>query len=189
MVRKRVVRRPKKLTAWQQSARFRQIGSAAITAWNLARNERPQCSATARGTGERCGQSAMANGVCYYHGGRTPKGEAWHKPRWPDANSADAEAKLARKLRDREKASRRRARRLARMTFDEREKHAQWQRAHKPGSAKKRAAEKELRRQNTEAAKSFESQHAVVNPAVAELQSLIDELERRVAVTNIDIFS
>lgn len=189
MGRKRIVRRSKELTAWQQSERFRQIGSAAITAWNLTRNQRPKCKATAKWTGERCGQTAMVNGVCYYHGGRTPSGDGWHQPIWPNADAPDVEAKLARKLRDRERASKKRSARMAKMSPAEREKHTRWNQAHRPGPARKRASEKERRRQNAEAfLKGDEANPALTNPALAELQRSIDELERRAAALRFDIF-
>lgn len=186
---KRRARRPQKPSAWSLSDQFREMARRAITEWNAKRDDLPRCRATAKRSGEQCGRLAMANGTCYYHGGRTPKGDTWHKPRWPDANAPDAEAKLDRKLRDRERAAKKRASRLAKMTSEEREKHTQWQRAHKPGSAKKRAAEREYRRQNAEAAKLLENQRAVANPAVAELQRAIDELEARSReIGTIDIF-
>lgn len=187
--RKRIVRRSIKLTAWQQSEQFRQIGSAAITAWNKSRGQRPKCKATAKWTGERCGQAAMANGVCYYHGGLTPSGDGWHRPVWPNADAPDAEAKLARKLRDRERAAKKRSARIAKMAPAEREKHTRWSQAHTPGSARKRAAEKERRRQNAEAfLKGDEANPTPVDPACAELQRSIVELERRIAALSVDIF-
>lgn len=35
-----------------------------------------QCRATSKRTGQQCKGNAMANGVCYYHGGKTPTGKA-----------------------------------------------------------------------------------------------------------------
>lgn len=31
---------------------------------------------TLKGTGERCGNSAMTNGKCHFHGGKTPTGDS-----------------------------------------------------------------------------------------------------------------
>lgn len=185
---RRRVRRPHKAGAWPQSDQFREIARRAITDWNMRRDDLPKCGAKGRKTGEPCRHVAMANGRCYVHGGRTPKGEGWHKPRWPDADAPNAEAKLARKLRDLERSAKKRATRLARMTPEERERHAHWQRTHKPGSPRKRAAEREYRRQNADAAKQFENKRADVDPAVVDLQRAIDELERRAAAISFDIF-
>lgn len=175
MKKQRARRRQKQLSAWQQSERFREIGRQAITEWNLKRAERPRCRATSKGTGEQCGQSAMANGCCYYHGGRTPKGDGWHKPVWPNPDAPDAEQKLGRKLTNQKRAARKRAARVAAMTSEERIAHDRWQKAHRPGSAKKRSAHREFRRQNADAAKLLEAEHAP-DPAVVDLQAEIDRL-------------
>lgn len=178
--RKRIVRRHKrKATAWQRSDRFRQIGSAAITAYNQMRDERPKCRATAKSTGERCGQSAMANGVCYYHGGRTPSGEGWHKPAWPNADAPDVEAKLDRKLRNREQASKKRARRLSQMSPDERQHHDEWQRTHKPGAAGARAYARAMRQQGGAAKLLGETGTRPPTDDKVALQQAIDALEAK----------
>ena len=45
----------KKLTLWQQSATFRQIGREAITKWNkVDRPKQPKCTAPAKSSGEQC---------------------------------------------------------------------------------------------------------------------------------------
>lgn len=185
---RRRVRRPQKAGAWPKSDQFRDIARRAITEWNMKRDDLPKCGAKGRKTGEPCRHVAMANGRCYVHGGRTPKGDDWHRPRWPDGDAPNAEVKLARKLRDMERSAKKRATRLAKMTPEERERHAHWQRTHKPGSPRKRAAEREYRRQNADAAKMLENKRADVDPAVVDLQRAIDELERRAAAISFDIF-
>ncbi|MQU91728.1 hypothetical protein [Sinorhizobium meliloti] len=87
-----------------------------------------------------------------------------------------------------ERAAKKRATRLAKMTPEERAAHDRWQRTHKPGSPQKRAAERECRRQNADAAKMLENKRADVDPAVVDLQRAIDELERRAAAISFDIF-
>jgi hypothetical protein len=96
----------------------------------------------------------MENGRCAWHGGLTPKGDAWHKPRWPKAGPA-AEKKLQRKLRDLDRATKKRAARVAAMTPAERERYERWRQAHKPGSAKARAAARHQRKMNQEARALF----------------------------------
>ncbi len=84
----------------------------------------------------------MENGRCAWHGGLTPKGDDWHKPRWPDRDSPAAEQKLQRKLRDLERAAKKRAVRVAAMTPEELERYKRWHQVRRPGSAKRRAAAK-----------------------------------------------
>lgn len=169
----------KKLTTWQQSARFRQIGRDAITRWNkIDRPKLPKCTATAKSTGEQCRQPAMANGKCRYHGGRTGSGAAWHMPRWPNRTAPDAEAKLQRKLKDLAKAAKKRERKIAAASPEERERHAAWQKSHKPGPAAQRAAARKERRQNADLVAQLQAISAPpMSPEAADLQSEIDRLE------------
>ena len=76
----------------------------------------------------------LENGRCRLHGGLTPKGAQWHKPQL----AMGTHAKLERKLNDLEKRRKKRERRVARMTPQERERHAAWQASHKPGSGTER---------------------------------------------------
>ena len=131
-------------TAWQKSAEFRAIAVAALRKFNENQTKLPKCSAKAKSTGERCAQPAMRNGVCRYHGGKTPKGDDWHKPVWP-ADGPAFEAKLASKTKALDKRRRGKAADLAKMTDEERAKHECWQKAHKPGSAGARARTKKAR--------------------------------------------
>lgn len=94
----------------------------------------------------------MANGRCYIHGGRTPKGDDWHKPRWPDRERPDANEKLSEKLRSLEKRANRRRRKLKTMTAEERAAHDAWQATHTPGPAAARRRRRAQKLQNQEAA-------------------------------------
>lgn len=120
----------------------------------------------------------MANGRCVYHGGATPAHKNWHKPVWPNGNAADAEEKLRRKLRDRERAAKQRAERLAGMTPEEREQYDAWQQSHRPGSPVERAARRQQRQQAAEVRKMLERDEPA-NPATDELQQMIDELKQQ----------
>ena len=166
----------KKLSSWQQSARFRRIGSEAISAWN--RNERPKlpkCTAVAKVSGEQCRQPAMKNGKCRFHGGKTPAGADWHRTQWPDRSSADLEAKLHSKLRDLTRAAKKRAARLAKMTPEERKQHELWQRTHKPGQPTARQRARRERKENASLAASVaESPPEPSN----EARLLLAEIER-----------
>ncbi|ESY92700.1 hypothetical protein X738_26740 [Mesorhizobium sp. LNHC209A00] len=92
----------------------------------------------------------MANGRCAWHGGRSPKGDAWGLPVWPNPDSPDVEKKLQRKLAERERAAKKRAVRLATMSTDQRKRHDAWHAARKPGSAAAREQARSDRRQATE---------------------------------------
>lgn len=128
----------------------------------------------------------MANGRCHYHGGRTPKADAWHKPRWPNGNAPDVEKKLHRKLRDLDRIARQRTKRLAAMTPDQRERYDEWSRSHKPGSPARRAERRRSLKQTAESLALLE-RPTPVNAVVDELQRDIDELKRR-AAASFDIF-
>ncbi|WP_072375049.1 hypothetical protein [Rhizobium tibeticum] len=129
----------------------------------------------------------MSNGRCAYHGGRTPKGDEWHKPRWPNGDASNAEKRLQRKLRDLERAKRKRDARLARMTPEERDRSAAKSRAARPRPAKERAADRAARK---EAAKTraLLAEERPRDPALVEIDRQIAELERRAASLLFDIF-
>lgn len=181
-------------SAWQQSIRFKKIGRAAILAWNRTWAQRPKCGAKTKNTGDPCQRAAMANGRCHFHGGRTPSGADWHKPRYPGASAPNAEARLNRKLRDLDRAAKKRAKRIAAMTPEERAKYDHWHLTHKPGSPAARAADRERRRQAKEAQSVIEKVLAPGRePTPSEesriLGKQIAELERQLAArNNHDIF-
>lgn len=147
-----------------QSLQAREV----IKAWNLKRPHVGKCGAKARSTGEPCRDVPMANGRCYRHGGRVPKGGGWHKPVWPNSERPDAEARLQRKLRDLERRTKKRARRVAAMSDEERAAHERWQAAHRPGSAAARA------RARTERAEAQATRRSLA--AVDQLQPLSAEM-------------
>lgn len=150
MKRRRPGPRSARQQAWASSDRFKAIGRASCLRLNRERALLPHCGAIAKRSGEPCGNPAMANGRCRFHGGRTPSGSDWHKPQWPDANSPRAEQRLAAKLNDRERAAKARQRKLSAMKPDEFAQHQRWHRDHKPGSAEKRAAARAERKANAE---------------------------------------
>lgn len=122
----------------------------AICEWQ--RKTRPRlakCGARTRPAGEPCRNPAMSNGRCWRHGGTTPRGDAWHTPRWPK-DGPGAERKLQRKLATLERAARKRAERLAAMTPEQLAKHRAWHKARKPGSAAARAIARRDRKQAAE---------------------------------------
>ena len=77
----------------------RLTASEALKNWH--RRQKPlakKCGAKRKRDGEPCQLTALKNGRCAYHGGRTPKGDAWHKIRYPNGKAPNAEAKLRRKF-------------------------------------------------------------------------------------------
>ncbi|RWL42246.1 MAG: hypothetical protein EOR60_26070 [Mesorhizobium sp.] len=182
MKRKRPQRAP---SAWQSSAQWQAIGSAAIRAWNRKRPNLPKCSAARKRDGEPCQQIAMANGKCFIHGGRTPRGNEWHRTQWPDGKSPDAEKKLQRKLVERERYAKKRAARLAAMSTAERERHEAWHAARKPGSAAAREQARAERKQNAELREMIAAprpaptgEAAALESQIATLRAELDERRR-----------
>lgn len=166
---------------WRRSAAFREVAVEAIRAWNRKRAGMPKCGAVRRHDGEPCQQIAMANGRCHYHGGKTPKGDAWHRPRWPNGNSPDAEAKLQRKLHDLSRAQKAREKRLAAMTAAERQRYDAWLRTHKPGPAASRAAAKLRRQQDLEGAALLASAPKPDSLELAEVKARLAAVRSEIA--------
>lgn len=123
------------LDAWRRSPEFREIarqsGRKNVAMWAAA----PRCGALAKSTGEPCKLPAMRNGRCSHHGGRTPSGDRWHIPQ-----PGPTPEKTERKIADRIRAAKRRARKIAAMSPEERQQYEKWERTHKPGSAAARKA-------------------------------------------------
>lgn len=119
-----------------------------MRALNARRASFPKCGARRKRDGLPCQRLAMENGRCDWHGGKTPRGDEWHKPQFSPAPS-----KMYRKLDDLDRRAAKRAKRVAAMTPEERERYEAWKRTHRPGAAKARAAARERRRQAREAHK------------------------------------
>jgi hypothetical protein len=174
-------RRPKRpQNSWQASAAFRAMARSVLVDFNNRRSSMPKCGAARKSDGQPCQRLAMANGKCHYHGGRVPRGAQWHKHQWPTNDGPAAEKRLADKQKQTERQAQARAKRLAVMTPEERERYDQWQRAHRPGSAAKRSAA----RMERESARNVQELMAVpetVSPEVDELRANIDQLKYELA--------
>ncbi|MGL4939760.1 MAG: hypothetical protein ACRC44_00015 [Bifidobacterium asteroides] len=130
---------------------WREIGRAAITEFNQhGRAERPRCGAKAKHTGMPCQNLGLENGRCHLHGGRTPRGDDWHRLQLPTKFGGSIE-KLNRKLRDAARHERRRAARVAAMSPEQRAAYDAWHAAHRPGSRTQR----DQARRDREAARSM----------------------------------
>lgn len=174
-------RRGRRIVTWTRTAAGRAFARSLMIALNRKRHLKPKCGAKAKSTGEPCKQIAMPNGRCIYHGGATPSGDGWHKTRWPKADVPDSDARLSRKLRDIDRAARKREKRLAAMTADKRERHLRWQATHRPGSSARRTAARSERKQSDELAAVIAVPSAPRSPELEALDRLMDEAKRRAA--------
>lgn len=137
----------------------------------------PKCSATAKRSGQPCQLPAMANGKCYYHGGKTPKGKDWHRISKPKNPS-----KATDKLDAIERRNKARARRLARMTPEERAAHKKWHQSHAPGPPEPREARRQLRKQNADMrARAAADRAPEPSPEMQALLARKEALEARLA--------
>ncbi|MBY5734045.1 hypothetical protein HFO26_27745 [Rhizobium leguminosarum] len=174
-------------TAWQKSARFRSIGSEAIKAFHAIRHTLPKCTAIAKVSSERCGNLAMPNGKCWCHGGRTPSGDGWHRPVWPN-DGPGGERKLNRKLAAIQRNAKRRERKLAKATAEERQKYEGWHKAHQPGSK----AERVRKRKERQDAAAFKTsigtpRKPTSDPELKELETSLAAARRRAAALEIKL--
>lgn len=153
------------------------MGRASLRVWNARRHLQPKCGAKAKSHGGPCAQIAMANGRCFYHGGAVPSGDGYHMPVWPHRDAPNASAKLNKKLARLDRAAKKRAQRLKRMTPGELAAYRAWQKAHQPGSAAARERQREYRRQAKETRILLSTEPPAPSPEVQALQTEIDELK------------
>ncbi|GGE19945.1 hypothetical protein GCM10011390_44000 [Aureimonas endophytica] len=123
-------------------------------------------------------QTAMPNGRCYLHGGRTPKADDWHRPVWPKGHPRAVE-KMNAKLRDIERARKKREARLADLSPEERQAHREWQMAHKPGKAVDRKRARGMRKANAAARATLGvDQSYPPSPELVRVTRAIEALEK-----------
>ncbi|MGX5718559.1 HGGxSTG domain-containing protein [Shinella zoogloeoides] len=173
---------PKKRTERQQAwSRFGlpQAGRAALAEFNAkVRPFLQRCGAKRRTDGEPC-QAPVVPGKnrCRWHGGLVPSGDAWHTLQWPKGDAKDWQKKLNAKLQRDERNRRRRERRLARMSPDERAKFDEWAKYHRPGSKIERSKPRAAKKVAAEFKKRAEQPERPVSPEVAALQAQAAYLE------------
>lgn len=137
-------------TAWQLSEQWKAISREAMRSWNASFHLQPRCGAVRKWDGNSCRNLPLENGRCRFHGGRTPKGDNWHRPRWPKADSPDSEAKLQTKLQDLDQRAVRRMARKRKMTADEKATYEKARKANAPSSVAERERRKMEKRQRVE---------------------------------------
>lgn len=124
--------------AWSNSPQCADVARRASQIAAEVRAEAPKCGARRKGDGQPCQLPGLENGRCRLHGGLTPKGNDWHRPRWPNSNAPAW--KLEKKLRELELRRKKRAARLAKMSPEERERFERLSRARQPSSISAREA-------------------------------------------------
>tara|TARA_R110002110_G_scaffold157381_1_gene353309 strand:- start:636 stop:1202 length:567 start_codon:yes stop_codon:yes gene_type:complete len=172
-----------------KSIRRQENGRRAIQIFNTQMRSRfPLCGAKAKSTGLPCRRFAMENGRCDNHGGKTPKGDGWHRPVWPNKSAPDAIRKMYGKIAALEKSARKRAARLARMTEEQRRRHENWHRERPVTTASDRAEQRRLRHDAKSARESFSSEppsalsedpeYRVLVARIAELKANLAAMEK-----------
>lgn len=137
------------------SAAFLAAALVSVRRINARRHLMPKCRAMSKTTGQQCRQFSMENGLCYYHGGRTPKGKDWHRTQWPDKSAPDVIAKMENKLQMQERAWKARQKRLAKMTPEEQAAHSKWHKERPLGTPGHRERKRLERKQAAEARARF----------------------------------
>lgn len=167
--------------AWNSSEACAEAGRAGSEKALELRASAPKCGARRKGDHQPCQNPGLENGRCRLHGGLTPKGDNWHRPRWPGRGAPLA--KLEKKLRELERRRRRREAELAAMPPEERARSEARGRALRPRTAAERLAAS----QAAEGKRLVERlrQPADVKPPapdVLALEAEIDALRTRLAV-------
>lgn len=170
----------RKISAWSrgekrnaQGLTLAEIGRAQFLMINSRRRLLKKCSAKAKSTGERCGQLAMENGKCRFHGGKTPRGDDWHVIQPNVSGHKTSMRRFDLKLQKAQKMQAALRRKLRAATDQERANYEKWIWAHPPGSEKLRAARRLDRRIK---------RHEKILPQVVEMlpddetQALIDRI-------------
>ncbi|EKF60569.1 hypothetical protein QWE_05868 [Agrobacterium albertimagni AOL15] len=171
-------KRSERQQAWDKFG-LPKAGAEALTRYNQeVRPFRKLCGARTKSTEDHrpCQNLALAgHDRCRVHGGATPKGDQWNLTQWPNGKAPDAEAKLQAKLKRIERDRKAKAKRLAAMSPEERQRYDQRAKTHAPGPAAERARRRDDRKRAAEIRASLEKPDD--KPASAELA----ELQRQAA--------
>ena len=158
-------------------------GAEALTRYNReVRPYRKLCGARTKSTEDHrpCLNLALAgSNRCRIHGGTTPKGDQWGLVLWPSGKAPDAEAKLRAKLKRIERDRKAKAKRLAAMSPEERQRYDQRAKTHAPGSKAERARRRDDRKRAAEIRASLEKpDDKPISAELAALQRQAAELEK-----------
>ncbi|TFE95799.1 hypothetical protein B5M44_20750 [Shinella sumterensis] len=106
-----------------------------------------------------------------------PSGDQWHKLQWPKGDAKDWQKKLNAKLKRDERNRRRKERRLAEMSPEERAKYDEWAKYHRPGSKIERSKPRAAKNAAVAFKASAEAPERPVSREIAELQAQAAYLE------------
>jgi len=159
-----------------------EVGKAALTNYNKnVRPYRKRCGARTKSTegNAPCKNLALAGHErCRLHGGKTPSGDQWRLVQWPSGKAPDAEAKLQAKLKRIERTRKEKAKRLAAMSPEERQRFEARAKTQAPGPAAERARRRDDRKRAAEIRASLEKpDDRPVSAELAELQRQAAALE------------
>lgn len=174
-------KRSERQQAWDKFG-LPKAGAEALTRYNReVRPFRKLCGARTKSTEDHrpCQNLALAgHDRCRVHGGATPKGDQWNLTQWPNGKAPDAEARLKAKLERIERTRKQKAKRLAAMSPEERQRYDQRAKTHAPGPAAERARRRNDRKRAAEIRARLEKpDDKPVSAELAELQRQAAALE------------
>jgi hypothetical protein len=106
-----------------------------------------------------------------------PSGDQWHTLQWPKPDAKDWQKKLNAKLKRDERNRRRKERRLAKMSPEERAKYDEWLKYRRPGSKIARSKPRAAKRAAEEFKALTEQPERPASPELAALQAQAAYLE------------
>ena len=174
-------KRSDKQQAWDKFG-LPKAGAAALTRYNREiRPFRKLCGARTKSTEDHrpCQNLALAgHDRCRIHGGATPKTDQWGLVQWPNGKAPDAETRLRAKLKRIERTRKEKAKRLAAMSPEERQRYDERAKTHAPGPAAERARRRDDRKRAAEIRASLvKPNERPVTPELATLQAQAAALE------------
>lgn len=164
--------------AWDSHG-LREVGRAVLDRFNKeVRPHLQKCGAKSRSTGEPCRAPVVpGKNRCRWHGGLVPSGDQWHTLQWPKPDAKDWQKKLNEKLKRDERNRRRKERRLAKMSPEQRAKYDEWLKYRRPGSKVERSKPRAAKKAAEEFKALTEQPEQPVSPELAALQAHAAYLE------------
>lgn len=164
--------------AWASHG-LKEVGRAVLDKFNKeVRPHLQRCGAKSRSTGEPCRAPVVpGKNRCRWHGGLVPCGDQWHTLQWPKGDAKDWPKKLNEKLKRDERNRRRKERRLAKMSPEERAKYDDWLKYRRPGSKIERSKPRAAKKAAEEFKALAEQSERPASPELAALQAQAAFLE------------
>lgn len=164
--------------AWASHG-LKEVGRAVLDKFNKeVRPHLQKCGAKSRSTGEPCRAPVVpGKNRCRWHGGLVPSGDQWHTLQWPKGAAKDWQKKLNEKLKRDERNQRRKERRLAKMSPEERAEYDKWLKFHRPGSKVERSKPRAAKKAAEEFKALANQPERTASPELVALQAQAAELE------------